>query len=119
MEAEVLSFRTRCPYVRMTVLMLPLKSATHVRCEVRMTMTLAVPVCQLRLCLLTLTCVSISRLTSIPFPVQAAKRMVQTMGKGLYSMSTVVQGEKLGQFLDTKMPSMDDLKVRHRHLAMT
>lgn len=37
--------------------------------------------------------------------------MVQTMGKGLYSMSTVVQGEKLGQFLDTEMPSMDDLKV--------
>lgn len=37
--------------------------------------------------------------------------MVQTMGKGLYSMSTVVQGEKLGQFLDTDMPSMDDLKV--------
>eukprot|EP00903_Cladosiphon_okamuranus_P019652 g18069.t1 len=41
---------------------------------------------------------------------KAAKRMVQTMGKGLYSMSTVVQGEKLGQFLDTEMPSMDDLK---------
>lgn len=37
--------------------------------------------------------------------------MVQTMGKGLYSMSTVVQGEKLGQFLDTEMPSMDNLKV--------
>lgn len=43
--------------------------------------------------------------------VQAAKRMVQTMSKGLYSMSTVVQGEKLGQFLDTEMPSMDNLKV--------
>lgn len=40
--------------------------------------------------------------------------MVQTMSKGLYSMSTVVQGEKLGQFLDTEMPSMDNLKVRHR-----
>lgn len=39
--------------------------------------------------------------------------MVQTMSKGLYSMSTVVQGEKLGQFLDTEMPSMDNLKVRH------
>lgn len=41
--------------------------------------------------------------------------MVQTMGKGLYSMSTVVQGEKLGQFLDTEMPSMDDLKVPHAY----
>ncbi|CAM9623025.1 unnamed protein product [Pylaiella littoralis] len=41
---------------------------------------------------------------------KAAKRMVQTMGKGMYSMSTVVQGEKLGQFLDTEMPSMDNLK---------
>lgn len=40
--------------------------------------------------------------------------MVQTMGKGMYSMSTVVQGEKLGQFLDTEMPSMDNLKVLHR-----
>jgi len=48
--------------------------------------------------------------------MQAAKRMVQTMGKGLYSMSTVVQGEKLGQFLDTDMPSMDDLKVRYHCL---
>lgn len=47
--------------------------------------------------------------------VQAAKRMVQTMGKGMYSMSTVVQGEKLGQFLDTEMPSMDNLKVLYRH----
>ena len=37
--------------------------------------------------------------------------MVQTMSKGLYSMSTVVQGEKLGQFLDTEMPSIDNLKV--------
>lgn len=42
---------------------------------------------------------------------QSAKRMVQTMSKGLYSMSTVVQGERLGQFLDTEMPSMSDLKV--------
>ena len=30
-------------------------------------------------------------------------------------MSTVVQGEKLGQFLDTEMPSMDDLKVPHAY----
>ena len=49
--------------------------------------------------------------------VQAAKRMVQTMGKGLYSMSTVVQGEKLGQFLDTEMPSMDDLKVMYSTIS--
>ena len=42
---------------------------------------------------------------------QSAKRMVQSMSKGLYSMSTVVQGERLGQFLDTEMPSMSDLKV--------
>lgn len=37
--------------------------------------------------------------------------MVQTMSQGLYSMSTVVQGEKLGQFLENEFPSMDDLKV--------
>lgn len=37
--------------------------------------------------------------------------MVQTMSKGLYSMGTVVQGEKLGQFLENEFPSMDDLKV--------
>lgn len=49
--------------------------------------------------------------------VQAAKRMVQTMSKGLYSMSTVVQGEKLGQFLDTEMPSMDNLKVRYPDIS--
>ena len=42
---------------------------------------------------------------------QAAKRMAQTMSKGLYSMSTVVKGERLGQFLDTEMPSMNKLKV--------
>lgn len=43
--------------------------------------------------------------------LQAAKRMVQSMSKGLYSMTTVVQGEKLGQFLDTDFPSMDNLQV--------
>lgn len=43
---------------------------------------------------------------------QAAKRMVQTMSQGLYSMGTVVQGEKLGQFLENDFPSMDNLKVR-------
>lgn len=37
--------------------------------------------------------------------------MVQTMGKGLYSMSTVIQGEKLGQFLENEFPSMENLKV--------
>lgn len=51
------------------------------------------------------------------YRTQAAKRMVQTMGKGMYSMSTVVQGEKLGQFLDTEMPSMDSLKVLHGRTA--
>lgn len=38
--------------------------------------------------------------------------MVQTMSQGLYSMSTVVQGERLGQFLENEFPSMDNLKVK-------
>lgn len=43
--------------------------------------------------------------------------MVQTMSQGLYGMSTVVQGEKLGQFLENDFPSMDNLQVGYALLA--